>query len=257
MRLPDPFALPIAGSPPVLALDLPGDVGAGPHGHEHPPAVRAELDVTGGMVAGAGGEAGHDRLRRPARLEVARAVGIADHGVERRHVDPARIRSRRVEGDPERSVQAAREQRVPVGMRGAVGGTQDADPAHGGLGDEYVAVRRDADQPRIIQGREPLHRVAGRNPGNQVPRRLDHGGRVAGRGAGERGRHVLRDQPAPAPRSVAVPIPIGPLSGQHRFRTGVTCPRCRRTQHCDEDDHHDDMTRGHRRSRVSPRSDPC
>ena len=87
-----------------------------------------------------------------ARLRVAVLVGEADDGVRccrRRRI--CGFGPDRVEGDPERSVQAFGEDLVDLGLAVAVGVAEDADAVGAALGDEQVAVRRRANDPRLLQ----------------------------------------------------------------------------------------------------------
>ena len=112
-------------------------------------AVGRELQVARPVPAAAdplvaAGDVLDDRLRLARAPSCRRScrgsgprVGVAD-------VDVLRLRPERVEGDPERSVQAGGEDLVDLGLAVAVGVAEDADAVGAALGQEQVAVRRGA-----------------------------------------------------------------------------------------------------------------
>src|SRR5262249_2810011 len=64
----------------------------------------------------------------PARLEVAAAIGIANHRSRVGDIYPLRIRSGRIERYAERLVEARGEHVVAAGLGRSVGGAQDSNP---------------------------------------------------------------------------------------------------------------------------------
>src|SRR5579863_9130341 len=91
----------------------------------------------------------NDGLGGAAGGEIAVAVGEAQHSVGVSDIDPLRIGPGWIEGNAERIGQAGSERRRS--LRLAAVRAQYADAARIALGDEYVAVRRGADDARSRQ----------------------------------------------------------------------------------------------------------
>ena len=151
-------------------------------------AVGRELEVARPVAAAAdalvaAGDVLDDRLGLARGLRVAVLVGEADDRVGVADVDVLRLGPGRVEGDPERPVQAGGEDLVDLGLAVAVGVAEDADAVGAALGDEQVAVRGADDDAGLCQpGGELRHLEAlGRlGPGPFGPR--DDAREVLGRG---------------------------------------------------------------------------
>ena len=154
-----------------------------------------------------------DHLGRPARLAGAGAVRIADHLVRRRHVDPLWIGGGD-EGDAVGPVEVPGED---AGLRGCPGVASlvHQHPPGTALGDEDVAVRRNADPARLLEpAGEHAHREAVRHPGRRARGRGDHrrglGHRRLGVGARHRRRRqVGRPEVIAGPRGGAPPVAEG------------------------------------------------
>ena len=183
-------------------------------------AVGRELQVTRPVAAAAdllvaARDVLDDRLGLARGLRVAVLVGEADHGVGVADVDVLRLGPDRVEGDPERPVQAGGEDLVDLGLAVAVGVAEDADAVGAALGQEQVAVRGADDHAGLGQpGGELRHLEAfGRLGPGPLGARGDAGevhgrGRVVGRGqVGD------RDLAADA-RRVGRPVAEGVLAGE-------------------------------------------
>ena len=140
------------------------------------PSLR-ERDVARPVPAAAQQAAGrdvrHDHLRFGSRVQVSVLVREPHDAARLADVDEARIRAGRIEGDAERPVEARREDLVDLRLARAVFRAQHAHAAGPALGDEEIAVRRGADQPRIVEaGLELLDAEAGGRlrPGVRGPR---------------------------------------------------------------------------------------
>ena len=140
------------------------------------------------------GDALDDRLRRAARLEIAALVREADDRVGVADVDPLRVRSERIERDPERPVEAHGEGRH--GPRAAVGPASANHPhaARIALGDEQVAVRRRANQPGIVEAARVLGDDVAGHRFRQRPRRTSDQRRRVVHAARGPGRGEIRDR---------------------------------------------------------------
>ena len=163
----------------------------------------------------AAGDVLDDRLGLARGLRVAVLVGEADHGVGVADVDVLRLGPDRVEGDPERSVQAGGEDLVDLGLAVAVGVAEDADAVGAALGQEQVAVRGADDDAGLGQpGGELRHLEAfGRLGPGPFGTRDDAGEVVGRRRVVGRGQVVDRDLPAHA-RRVGRPVAEGVLAGE-------------------------------------------
>src|SRR3954451_3081406 len=103
------------------------------------------------MQAPTRGNVGHDHLLFTARVEISGLVGEPDHGVGLADVHPFRIRSRRMERDSKRALEALHKYLVAFRLRGSVLGAQDADPSRRAFRNEQVAVRGNADEPWVVE----------------------------------------------------------------------------------------------------------
>ncbi len=160
------------------------EVPLGADGDEHPLAVRREGEVPRPVSAGGRGQLGDDDLGSAAGLQVAVAIGIADHPVGLGDIDPLWGGPQRIEGDAERLIQAGGEDRALARPGGPGRGPQDADSTlHG---DEHIAVGRGAQHPRLLQaGVEHRHLQAGGHLGQgALGRRHDLGHAHADGGEG-------------------------------------------------------------------------
>ena len=143
-------------------------------------AVWGELDVTGDVVAGCGGEAGDDDFWAAGGVEFTWLVGEAEDGVEGADIDPSRIGAGGVEGDAEGDVHAFGEDFATVWAGFAVGRVEDADAAGGGFGDEDVAVGGGTEEAGVFQAfGEALDGEARRDLWGCSGGGLDDGGGVA------------------------------------------------------------------------------
>ena len=183
-------------------------------------AVGRELQVPRPVPAAAdalvaAGDVLDDRLGLARGLRVAVLVGETDHGVGVADVDVLRLWPDRVEGDPERSVQAGGEDLVDLGLAVAVGVAEDADAVGAALGQEQVAVRGADDDAGLGQpGGELRHLEAFGRLGPGPFGTTDDAGEVVGRRrVVGRGQVVDRDLPAHA-RRVGRPVAEGVLAGE-------------------------------------------
>ena len=162
-------------------------VRSGPDGDEHLLAVAREGDIAGRMAAPAR-EIGDDDVRIAARGQVAAAIGKAQHSVGIGDVQPFRLASGRIEGQPERFIEPRCEGLDPIGPGCAFRSAQHPDAPGLRLRDENVAVRREANDPRRIE----LCRQAfdAKAPGNLRRRRWRP--RHDSRAIARRGRSVRR-----------------------------------------------------------------
>ena len=183
-------------------------------------AVGRELQVARPVPAAAdalvaAGDVLDDRLGLARGLRVAVLVGEADHGVGVADVDVFRLGPDRVEGDPERPVQAGGEDLVDLGLAVAVGVAEDADAVGAALGQEQVAVRGADDDAGLGQpGGELRHLEAfGRLGPGPFGTRGDAGEVLGRRRVVGRGQVVDRDLPAHA-RRVGRPVAEGVLAGE-------------------------------------------
>ncbi len=172
------------------------EVALGAHRDEQALAVGREGKVARPVSAGGGAQLGDDHLGRAPGLQVAVAIGKADHPIGLGHIDPLRVGPRRVEGDAERLVQVGGEDRALGRMGHAARRAQDADPVV--FGDEDVAIRRGAQHVGLVQTLvEHRHLEAGRDLGQGAGRRRDRLGHAhANRGEGRLqigGRDVVAD----------------------------------------------------------------
>ena len=158
--------------------------------------------------------AGPDAVRSPLIGKAHDRVGLGD-------IDVARVRPRRIEGDAERAVEAGGEDVATSRLGRAVGGAEDADAPGAALGDENVAVRRDAHDARLVETR-------GEQADGEARRRLRHGAggprddprRIGGRArAPGAGRSAAVNLAANA-RRVGAPIAIGGGAGARRAVVG-------------------------------------
>ena len=159
-----------------------------------------------------------------------RSVGETQNTVGLGDIDVMRLWAGRVEGDAERLVEAMGEGLDRSGMRRAIGGTHHADQSGRGLGQEHVAVRRDPQDPRVVESvGEQVDPKPRRCRGNPVGGAIHDARGIAGRAGRERRRQVgLGDAVADAGR-VTTPIPEGLAAGQHRPMVGIVVSRnCRR-----------------------------
>ena len=163
------------------------------------------------MVA-AVGQGGHDRLSRPARLQIAAGVGEADHRVGVGDVDPLRI-DQRIEGDPERPVQTLGEGLHLRGLASPVRGAQHDDAARLALGDEDVAIGRNPKQPRRLQLGERRHRETRQGLQLGASRPGHHRWQPETRLRRHVLRHVGEGDLTRHPRRVAPPIAVGGGAG--------------------------------------------
>src|SRR6516164_7145847 len=93
----------------------------------------------------------HHGFRFAARDGVAAAIGKARHGGGLGDVNPLRVGAGRIESDAERIIETGR--KYEFLRRLAAIRTQDGDTASPAFGNEYVAVRRSADNARPAQSR--------------------------------------------------------------------------------------------------------
>ena len=122
-------------------------------------------------MAAAGGQRRHDDFGRPRRLGLAAAIGEAHDAVGLGDIDVTRVRPRRIEGDAERAVEPVGEDGGARRLGRAVGGAEHGDAAGAALGDEDVAVRRDAHDARLLEaGGEQADGEALRAPSARRPR---------------------------------------------------------------------------------------
>ena len=163
-------------------------------------------------------QAGHHRLRRAGRPQIAGAIGKADDAVGVRDIDVSRARPWRPKGDAEGLIKALGEG-VECRRLARVAAAQDADAAGLALGDEDVAARRHSDQARVVEAaRQELDGKAG---WRLRPRAggARHDGRAAMGARGRIGRrHVRGRDLAPHSRRVALPIAVSGGTGQDRRR---------------------------------------
>jgi hypothetical protein len=108
---------------------------------EHARPIVGESDVAGGVAAA---WQPHDGLRPSARPQIAAAVGETDDRGGHRDIEPTRVGSRRIEGEPERLAETARECVALARLVGSIGCTQHPGASGVGFGHEDVAVGRDA-----------------------------------------------------------------------------------------------------------------
>src|SRR5439155_7855799 len=88
----------------VRVVDIRGRA----HRDEEPPAVERKRQVSGPVTA-AGGKVGHEHLRGGARLQIAVLVRESNDGIRVAHVYPFGVRSRAIERDAVRAVEAGGE----------------------------------------------------------------------------------------------------------------------------------------------------
>ncbi len=214
---------------------------------EHALAVRREHDVARRMAAI--GKTRNDLLRRAARLEVAAAIGKAQHRGGGGDIEKLRVGAGRVEGEAEGCVEIVGENRAACRRRRAVRRAQYADPIAAGLGDEDVAVGGDPNDARRVQpAREKLHGEAGWHFERGTGRCRDDAGRIARRPAGIGCRHVFGRDTTPDAGPVAAPVAVGLLAAEDRGCAGLqAAPLCRRVrgrcdcgkkEQCDDHDAH-------------------
>ena len=142
---------------------------------EHRLAVRREDDVARPVAAA--GAAAWARWSRPAprAFRSPLLVGEADHRVGVRHIDPLRVRAGRVEGDAERAVRALRRRsRSSAGLAAPSAARSTRILPGIALGDEDVAVRRDAHLPRAVELGEFGRRVKPGRVFSSAPGRPRH-----------------------------------------------------------------------------------
>src|SRR5207248_2060572 len=161
------------GAPGLVGAATLVHVGDRSHRHEHLLAVVGEGDVAGPVSAAvqpaAGRNVGDDLLLPSARLEIAVLVRKPDHLPGLADVDPARIGAGRMEGDPERLLQPRGEDLVALRLARSFLGAKDADAAWRAFREEQVAVRRDADEARVVEAaRELLHLEPVRHAGPRI-----------------------------------------------------------------------------------------
>ncbi len=92
-----------------------------------------------------------DALRLPGGLEIAVLVAETDHAVAVGDIDPLRVRPEGIEGNAKRLLQPAGKYRILLRHRVARGNAQDMHRAEHAVGDEQVAVRRNANHTGLVQ----------------------------------------------------------------------------------------------------------
>jgi hypothetical protein len=131
------------------------DVGAGADGDEHVLAVFGEDNVARPVAAagelGVTRNVGNDGLSGTGGVEIAQVVREALDGGGVADVDVPWI-VRGVEGDAERMVEAGGELFNLGGLAVGAHAAQDEEDAGAGVGEEQVAVGRDADEARHGEG---------------------------------------------------------------------------------------------------------
>jgi hypothetical protein len=156
-----------------------------------------------------------DDLLAAARLHVPFLIREPHDGARLTDVDVAGIGARRVEGDPEGTVETRREDRIELGLRGPVRGPQDADAARTALGEKDVPVWGRSDQARVVETRkELLDLEPGRGLRPCAVRTFDDAGVIL-RGRRGVGRRQVGDRDLPADSgSVRRPVPHRPSPGE-------------------------------------------
>ena len=192
----------------IVAADVRGRA----DGEEHLRAVGGEDEAAGGMAAGR--DVGDDGLGGALRLHVAVRVGVADDAPLARHIDPFRLRPRRVEGDAEGIVEVGGEDARRRRGLGALGGTEDADLVAGALGDEDVAVRRHHDGARAGEAFGEERDLEAFRNGRHAVAALDEAGGVARGRGGERLGQVFRTDEPPDAGGVLLPAAEGRIAGE-------------------------------------------
>ena len=147
------------GWPPAHVL---GDIGLRTDRDEHPGSVAGKNDIARRMSAIR--QTAYDRLRLSGRDEVAGFVRKPDDRCRAGDIKPFRVRTGRIESEPERAVDAGGKS-FPLDDRRSVGReTQRRDRAVRALRHEQIAVRREAKGSRAADaGRERRDGEAGRN----------------------------------------------------------------------------------------------
>jgi hypothetical protein len=144
------------------------------------------------------------------RLEVAIGIREAHDRIRVRHVDPLRVRARRIEGNAERLVQARGEHLLA--RLAILGRAQHPDAAGAALDHEYVAVGRNAHLARSFEpGGEQAHLESRRHH-----RLFGAGARGHPHKAGAR-RCLVRGRQIGCSDVTTQAGPIGPPVGEGRF----------------------------------------
>src|SRR5579864_1044496 len=94
-----------------------------------------------------------DVLRRAARLQISIVIREPNHLVGIADINPLRVRSRWIEGDPVRPSQAASKNRCLFRLSVGSDSTKYANASRFTFCQEDVAVRSGAQQSRIIEPR--------------------------------------------------------------------------------------------------------
>src|SRR5258706_2241637 len=94
-----------------------------------------------------------DMLRRSARLQISIAIREANHFSGAAHIQPLRVRSRRIKSQSIRTFQAACEDGRLLRLAVAGDSPEDADAAGVTFGKKYVAVGCCAQCPGIVESR--------------------------------------------------------------------------------------------------------
>ena len=174
------------------------------------------------------GRSRDQRLGGPARLQIAVAVGKAQHRIGVADIDELRIGSGRIEGDAERRVETRGEDRHYARLGAVAAGAQHADAARLALGDENVAVGRDADEARLFQlVGEQRDRDARRRFGTAPAGRGTMRGRLKADGS-RRGGRSLADSRCTLPGASSCQSPCAACAPGARMQSAAapaTMPR--------------------------------
>ena len=187
-----------------------GDIARRADSHIHGLSVGREGHIAGPMTATDRQIADH-RLRRARRLHVARLVSEADDFSFKADINPLWLRSRRIKGDAIGVLQALRKRLGRLGPVARLRRADDSDLAfRSALGDENIAVRRDADDTGALQsGGEGLNLEPGHGMQLRVIGLRHDFGAVRRRGRRQRRGDILRSDFPHQTRRVGAPVAEG------------------------------------------------